>query len=257
MQKASEVCDINIKTAFKWRHPFLQVPCQLKASVLQGIVEVDETLFRRSEKGSRQFCAVPPQGSGGSRASLPGRFRKDWVTVLTARDRDKKIFEAIVPAVSSEQITSVLEQVMTNDSVLCSDHWNACCLLASKKKSTANAAECQRRDTRHRLYASHSKRQRLSQQVEELAAAFPSSSDTISGQLLRLASLAGMSIPRFCFALALSSTTIYGNIANFIPKGVASGSEICYKGSSIFILRVRTNHEQSLCNYRQAPDERQ
>ena len=36
LQKASEVCDINIKTAFKWRHRFLQVPRQLKASVLQG-----------------------------------------------------------------------------------------------------------------------------------------------------------------------------------------------------------------------------
>ena len=94
-------------------------------------MEVDETLFRRSEKGSRQLRRAPRKR--GRRASLPGRSRKDWVTVLTARDRHKKTFEAIVPAASSEPIALALDQVIASDSVLCSDHWNAYRLLASKK----------------------------------------------------------------------------------------------------------------------------
>lgn len=36
---------INLKTAFRWRHRFLQLPAQLKAKLLEGIVETDETFF--------------------------------------------------------------------------------------------------------------------------------------------------------------------------------------------------------------------
>jgi hypothetical protein len=46
-------CDINLKTSFRWRHRFLQFPATMKATLLEGIVEADETLFARSEKGFR------------------------------------------------------------------------------------------------------------------------------------------------------------------------------------------------------------
>ena len=88
--------------------------------------------FADVRKKALASCAARPE-SGCSRASLPRRSRKDWVTVLTVRDRHKKTFEAIVPAASSAQIASALDQVIASDSVLCSDHWNAYRLLASKK----------------------------------------------------------------------------------------------------------------------------
>jgi transposase-like protein len=43
-------CDINLKTSFRWRHRFLQLPATMKATLLEGIVEMHEILFARSEK---------------------------------------------------------------------------------------------------------------------------------------------------------------------------------------------------------------
>lgn len=40
-------------TAFRWRHRFLQLAQGVKARVLQGVVEADETCFLRSFKGQR------------------------------------------------------------------------------------------------------------------------------------------------------------------------------------------------------------
>ena len=50
IRKSAKRCNISVKTAFKWRHQFLSLPNKVKVQSLSGIVEIDETLFRYSEK---------------------------------------------------------------------------------------------------------------------------------------------------------------------------------------------------------------
>lgn len=54
LRQAEKECDINLKTAFHWRHRFLQLPALLKAN---------ETFFSYSEKGNKQLtCKARKRG---------------------------------------------------------------------------------------------------------------------------------------------------------------------------------------------------
>ena len=52
VRKAAKVCRVAVATSFRWRHRFLRAGVA-DAEALSGIVEADETFFRRSFKGSR------------------------------------------------------------------------------------------------------------------------------------------------------------------------------------------------------------
>lgn len=119
LRKSAEECDINLKTSFRWRHRFLQLPATLKAKLLEGIVEVDETLFAYSEKGNKTLSRRPRKR--GMKAKKRGRSKDDWVPVLTVRDRGKHTFEAILTSVSTNQLNKELAGKIEKDSVLCSD----------------------------------------------------------------------------------------------------------------------------------------
>jgi transposase-like protein len=112
-------CDINLKTPFIWRHRFLQLPATMKATLLEGIVAADETLFARSEKGSRTLERKARKR--GMKAKRRGRSREDWVPVLTVRDRGKHTYEAIIFFVFTEPLNKELQGKIIKDSVLCSD----------------------------------------------------------------------------------------------------------------------------------------
>ncbi len=112
-------CGVNLKTSFRWRHRFLELPTSLNASWLEGIIEADETLFPYSEKGSRTLSRSPRKR--GMKASKRGRSKEDWVSVLTVRDRGKHTFEAILPDVSEESLANELKGKLQKDSVLCTD----------------------------------------------------------------------------------------------------------------------------------------
>ena len=117
-QSAAE-CGISLKTSFRWRHRFLQLPSMIKASHLEGIIEADETLFRYSEKGSRNLNR--PARKRGSKASKPGRSKADWVPVLTVIDRSSHTYEAVIPSVTARTLTEELRDTVQKDSVLCTD----------------------------------------------------------------------------------------------------------------------------------------
>lgn len=53
-----EICkelNINIKTAFYWRHKILKALTQQNTKILSGIIEADETYFRESQKGNNHL----------------------------------------------------------------------------------------------------------------------------------------------------------------------------------------------------------
>lgn len=60
LRRCSEVCKINLHTAFNWRHKVLDALQNMhNAVVLNGIIESDETFFGLSFKGSRHLNREP------------------------------------------------------------------------------------------------------------------------------------------------------------------------------------------------------
>src|ERR671928_1102057 len=61
LTKAAAHCGVHLTTSFRWRHRFLRAPTAAREA-LAGVVEAEETLFRRSHEGSRRWRrgGVPP-----------------------------------------------------------------------------------------------------------------------------------------------------------------------------------------------------
>src|SRR4051812_31235016 len=54
LTKAAAHCGVHLTTSFRWRHRFLRAPAAAREA-LGGVVEADETFFRRPPKGSRRW----------------------------------------------------------------------------------------------------------------------------------------------------------------------------------------------------------
>ena len=54
LARAAAHCGVHLTTSFRWRHRFLKAPATAQEA-LTGVVEADETFFRRSHKGSRRW----------------------------------------------------------------------------------------------------------------------------------------------------------------------------------------------------------
>src|SRR4051794_30952687 len=61
LTEAAAHCGVHLTTSFRWRHRFLRAPAAAREA-LGGVVEADETFFRRSHQGSRRWRrgGVPP-----------------------------------------------------------------------------------------------------------------------------------------------------------------------------------------------------
>lgn len=112
-------CGMNKSTAFQWRHRFLRRLTVQKETRLAGIVEMDETLFRYSEKGSRELSR-PAHKRGRDKAGR-GRKKGDWVPVLIARDRENHVFDNRLESEKASNFISLLKDKLSSDSVVCSD----------------------------------------------------------------------------------------------------------------------------------------
>jgi transposase-like protein len=124
LAKAAAHCGVHLTTSFRWRHRFLRAPAATREA-LGGVVEADETFFRRSHKGSRRWRhGDAPPGPGphrrGERASKRGLSALQ-VPALIARDRDGHTADAVLPDLGAEAIGAALGPVVAGDAVLCSD----------------------------------------------------------------------------------------------------------------------------------------
>lgn len=123
LRQAARDYKIGLRTAFRWRHRFLELPTQIKANWLEGIVEVDETFFAYSEKGNKHIARKPHKR--GKQSGKPGRSKEDQVPVLTLRDRGKHTFESILNSTSIKSINKQIIGKIEKDSVLCSDGYKS------------------------------------------------------------------------------------------------------------------------------------
>ena len=74
LRQCAKEYGIDLKTSFRWRHRFLQLPSAIKATKLEGIIEADETLFPFSEKGSKKLVHKPRKR--GMKAKKRGRSKE-------------------------------------------------------------------------------------------------------------------------------------------------------------------------------------
>ena len=119
LRKAAKRCGIVLDTAFRWRHRFLQLLKQRKATAISGMVEVDETYFLRSQKGARKVAGRKARKRGG-KASKPG-LSDEHAAVLIARDRTGATTDAVLDKVDTANIARHLGEVVQKDTLLISD----------------------------------------------------------------------------------------------------------------------------------------
>lgn len=109
---------IATTTAFRWRHRFLSAPRQQTDTELTGIVEADETYFPESQKGQRHIRRSARRRGGTSKKD---GIICQQVAVLTARDRQGKHFESIVPKTDAKSYAKLLPQLVNEEAILCTD----------------------------------------------------------------------------------------------------------------------------------------
>jgi len=131
LREAADICGINLKTAFLWRHRFLMAQAGQNHDKLSGIIEVDEFFLAHSEKGSKTLVSKKkPRKRGGN---IDKRTKEGQVPILLSIDRSKHMINPILSADTTAEISANLARNITEDSVLCSDGSWAYVTIAKQK----------------------------------------------------------------------------------------------------------------------------
>lgn len=112
LRKSASLLDINLKTAFRWRHIFLKQPQDIAPSNLHGIIEADETFIAESFKGKRKICRPARKRGGGNIPQVP---------IIMVLDRAGNIVHKVIENNTKENIEAVLTPIISEGSVLCTD----------------------------------------------------------------------------------------------------------------------------------------
>jgi transposase-like protein len=119
LRESASICNINLKTAFLWRHRFLIAQSGKYTDKLSGIIEVDEFFLAYSEKGSKNVKKTRTARKRGG--STDKRTKEGQVTVLLSKDRSNHMIDGILSEDTALEIESHLKPHITENSVLCSD----------------------------------------------------------------------------------------------------------------------------------------
>lgn len=118
LRKVAERLGIDLTTAFRWRHRFLEMPTKNQPEHVSGIVEADETFFLDSMKGSRNIQHRKARKRGGQASK---NVAKNKVSILIVRDRGGRVCDFIFDQLSKENIHNSLQPIIDKDSILCTD----------------------------------------------------------------------------------------------------------------------------------------
>lgn len=120
IRKSAKKVQVNSKTAFKWRHRLLNSSHKLEDELFSGIVEADESYFRKSMKGSKKLDRPPRKR--GEPAPQRGLSRAH-VCVLFVCDRNGHEADYItgLGPVNSRWLDRFLTPHLTNDTLLFTD----------------------------------------------------------------------------------------------------------------------------------------
>jgi len=118
LRKAAKRVNVDLTTAFRWRHRFLQAPTKSQAKKVMGIVEADETFFLESFKGKRTIEKRKPRKRGGEGKKSNSNEK---IAVLIVRDRAGQICDFVLDKLSKDMIHSHLKPIVDQDAILCTD----------------------------------------------------------------------------------------------------------------------------------------
>lgn len=132
LRESADICGINLKTAFLWRHRFLKAQAGQNNDKLSGIIEVDEFFLAYSEKGSNTLSHKnKPRKRGGN---IDKRTKEGQVAVLLSIDRSNHMINPILSSDTTAEITANFTHNIVEDSVLCSDgSWSYVAIAKEKK----------------------------------------------------------------------------------------------------------------------------
>jgi len=120
IRKSADKVSVNKKTAFLWRHRFTEWMAHNQPKELNGIVEVDETYYRESFKGSRKLLRKAHKRGGD--AAKRGLSHQQ-ICVVVACDRSKQDIEGISGkgAVKETWLNENMNDRIAHDSVVVTD----------------------------------------------------------------------------------------------------------------------------------------
>lgn len=137
VRKSAANCGVATSTGFRWRHRFLAAAAADKPVVMSGIIEADETFFRRSYKGARLWTKpdanTTPARTPRKRGAPTGRRGTpldEQVPVLIIRDRQRTTSDAILSDLTARSIAAPLLPLLNPDSMLCTDNARAYRVIA-------------------------------------------------------------------------------------------------------------------------------
>jgi transposase-like protein len=122
VRKSAVDFDINLKTAFYWRHKVLRGYSVAPTRTLKGIAEADETFFLHSEKGNRKVSKRRRPRKRGGKAARAG-INDEQVPVIVGCDREGELILGVAGRgrISLKQIERVLGTRLDPKATLCTD----------------------------------------------------------------------------------------------------------------------------------------
>tara|TARA_R110002020_G_scaffold58372_1_gene160009 strand:- start:597 stop:1595 length:999 start_codon:yes stop_codon:yes gene_type:complete len=116
--------DHHVDTLLRWRHCFLAFISPNPGTRLSGVIQVDETYFRKSYKGHKRWFnggqidgRTARKRGGASKRGLSN----EQVPVLTAMDTNNYICQQKLPDRKRTTITAAMRPWVQGQSVICSD----------------------------------------------------------------------------------------------------------------------------------------
>ena len=121
VRKTAKALGISVDKSFRWRHRALQGVIGHQPQAVAGILEVDETYMRYSEKGSRHLTRPARRRGGGCKGEW--RQAKHWVPVLVGRARGQPyILDKVLERVDEQHAVAALKgAVAPGQTLVCTD----------------------------------------------------------------------------------------------------------------------------------------
>jgi hypothetical protein len=119
IRATAKAVGLTVDRAFRWRHRFLEFLAEQRPSGMTGVVEADETFFRRSYKGQRRGIPRVAKKRGGPSSDATDTER---VPVMVAMQRGARIpTDHMLTDLTASSLTEALRPALGTDAVLSTD----------------------------------------------------------------------------------------------------------------------------------------
>ena len=119
---------INYKTVWLWRHKLIHALASVPMPTLTGVIQIDETFIRESQKGSRELVSYLDKGDVrkpryGRRPSKYGVMEPEFATVVTAIDNRGYCVCKVssLGKLTKEVFLDLFEDHLLNPAYICTD----------------------------------------------------------------------------------------------------------------------------------------